>query len=565
MATINRVSLPGTKREPLAGSNVTGPVDSNERMEVTIVLRRRSGPITITHTSFGEHKYLDRLAYGAAHGAHPADIALVEKFAHEHGLTVVESHIASRRIRLSGTTKSMQEAFGVSLSHYEVKESGVKYRGRTGEISLPEDMAPAVMAVLGLDNRPVAKPHFRYRGGVKSLRSKPAARPRDAANPTSFTALQLAQLYQFPAGLDGSGQTIAIVELGGGYTAADLNTYFGGLNISPTPNVIAVSVDNGQNTPGTDADGEVELDIEVAGAIAPKANLAVYFAPNTDQGFVDAISQAVHDTARQPSVLSISWGGPENSWTAQALAAMNAALQDAAGVGVTVTVAAGDNGSTDGSSDNSQQVDFPASSPYSLACGGTAVQVQNGALSEIVWNELTAQEGATGGGVSLQFALPAFQNAAHVPTQVTTGFAGRGVPDVAGDADPSTGYQIVVDGQQTVIGGTSAVAPLWAGLVALFNQQLGKPVGYLNPALYGFPESTFNDITTGNNGAYSAGPGWDPCTGVGSPNGQAILSALQAAATAASASPAPAPIPPASETESHSKKAVAGTGKTHTR
>ncbi len=552
MATNNRVSLPGTKREPVEGAQITGPVDSKETVQVTVVLRRRSDPHQIAHTTPSDRNYADRQAYGGAHGAHPNDIVALEKFAHDHQLTVVESHAESRRVRLSGSADAIQKAFGVSLSHYEVASSGLKYRGRTGSISVPEGLAPMIMAVLGLDNRPVATPHFRYRAGSKAQASRVSS-SNAAVQATSYSALQLAQLYQFPTGLNGSGQTIAILELGGGYSTDDLNTYFSGLGISPGPTVTAISVDNGQNSPGGDADGEVMLDIEVAGAIAPNAQIAVYFAPNTDQGFVDAISQAVHDTARQPSVLSISWGGPEDSWTEQARTAMNAALEDAAGVGVTVTVAAGDNGSTDGVKGGKQHVDFPASSPYSLACGGTTIQVNNGVLSETVWNELHSKEGATGGGVSIEFPLPAYQQAAGVPPQVDTGFVGRGVPDVAGDADPETGYQVVVDGQQTVIGGTSAVAPLWAGLIALFNQQLGKPVGYLNPTLYQFPESTYNDVTQGNNGSYSAGPGWDACTGLGSPNGQAILAALQQAAT-----PAPAPSQPTAP-PLQSNKAVAGT------
>ena len=302
------------------------------------------------------------------------------------------------------------------------------------------------------------------------------------------------------------------------------------------PSITAVSVDGGTNSPGSSADGEVMLDIEVAGSIAPGANIAVYFAPNTDQGFIDAITDAVHDTTRKPSVVSISWGGSEDSWTQQSQTAMNAALQDAATLGVTVTVAAGDNGSTDGVGDGNLHVDFPASSPYVLACGGTTLQASGATISsEVVWNEIANNEGATGGGVSNIFALPAYQTSAGVPAQPQTGFVGRGVPDVAGDADPTTGYFILVDGQNEVVGGTSAVAPLWAALIALINQQTGTPVGFVNPALYGL-ESSFRDITTGNNddsnlGYYSAQPGWDPCTGLGSPNGAAILAGLSSSTT----------------------------------
>jgi kumamolisin len=302
------------------------------------------------------------------------------------------------------------------------------------------------------------------------------------------------------------------------------------------PSVTAVSVDGGSNSPGGDADAEVELDIEVSGAIAPGANIAVYFAPNTDQGFIDAVTDAVHDTTRKPSVVSISWGGPEDSWTEQARTALDAALEDAAALGVTVTVAAGDNGSTDGAGDGKLHVDFPASSSYALACGGTTLEASGGQISsETVWNETSSNEGATGGGVSNFFALPSYQQGAGVPANPETSFVGRGVPDVSGNADPVTGYQVVVDGQSIVVGGTSAVAPLWAGLIALLNQKLGTPVGMFQPKLYSLGETVFDDITTGNNddsglGFYSAQAGWDACTGLGSPNGTALLDALTAAA-----------------------------------
>jgi kumamolisin len=253
----------------------------------------------------------------------------------------------------------------------------------------------------------------------------------------------------------------------------------------------------------------------------------VYFAPNTDQGFIDAVTTAVHDTTHKPSVISISWGGPESSWTTQATTALDAACQAAAAVGVTITVACGDDGSTDGGTGNN--VDFPASSPHVLACGGTTLEGSGTTISsEVVWNELAISEGATGGGVSTLFALPAWQQNSGVPAS-TTSAGGRGVPDVAGDADPSTGYQVRVDGQTSVIGGTSAVAPLWAGLIALANQQNGVAAGFVNPALYAAgAKSAFRDITGGNNGGFSAGPGWDACSGQGSPKGAAIIALLGA-------------------------------------
>jgi kumamolisin len=319
-----------------------------------------------------------------------------------------------------------------------------------------------------------------------------------------------------------------LIELGGGYKQADLNTYFQGLKIAP-PTVVAVGVDGGANTPAGDpnsADGEVLLDIEVAGAIAPGAKIAVYFAPNTDQGFLDAITTAIHDTTNAPTIVSISWGGAESTWTQQSLTNYDTALADAATLGVTVMVAAGDNGSSDGETDGKAHVDFPASSPHVLACGGTSVQASGTTISaETVWND-GASGGSTGGGVSDVFALPTWQTGAGVPPSANPGGrVGRGVPDVAGDADPQTGYAVVVDGQSLIFGGTSAVAPLWAGLVALLNQHRGTTLGFVNPALYTHP-SALRDITSGTNGAYSARTGWDACTGLGSPNGTALEAAL---------------------------------------
>jgi len=178
--------------------------------------------------------------------------------------------------------------------------------------------------------------------------------------------------------------------------------------------------------------------------------------------------------------------------------------------------------------DGAAHVDFPASSPHVLACGGTRLESsQNRITKEVVWNH-GAGLGASGGGVSETFPLPAYQANAKVPVSVNPPhFKGRGVPDISGNADPATGYQIRVDGRSAVFGGTSAAAPLVAALTALINQQLGKPAGFLNTSLYAAAaRKALHDITTGNNGAYTAGPGWDACTGLGSPDGQALLASL---------------------------------------
>ncbi len=443
---------------------------------------------------------LTRAQYRQQHAADPAAITLVRAFAKEFGLTVEKGTPKPERriIKLAGTVTAMQKAFGVTLTQKVL--DGNTYRVREGSIRLPAELAGAVEAVLGLDNRPQAQPHFRVLGSTINAATDGTqgfARAHASAAGTSYTPVQVGQLYQFPKGATATGQTIGIIELGGGYRAADLTAYFKGLG-QKAPKVTAVSVDKGKNSPGNanSADGEVMLDIEVSAAVAPGAKIVVYFAPNTDQGFIDAIGSAVHDTTNNPSVISISWGGPESSWTAQAMTALDAACQSAAALGITITVAAGDNGSSDGATGNN--VDFPASSPHVLACGGTKLVGSGSTItSEVVWNEQASNEGATGGGVSNVFALPSWQANAKVPAPSGSS-GGRGVPDVCGDADPVTGYHVRVDGQNMVIGGTSAVAPLWAGLIALNNQQNGKSAGFIQPQIYAAKAaSAFNDIVSG--------------------------------------------------------------------
>jgi kumamolisin len=506
-------SLRGSERVAMSGASVLAPADPTERLEVTVLVRRRArAEFDARSAQLAAGKagtpYLTREEFASRHGADTADLAAVRAFAQAHGLAVVLEHAARRTVVLSGTVAQFNAAFKVQLQR--MQHDSCSYRGRTGSIELPSSLEGVVEAVMGLDSRPQAAAHFRIR---------PAA---SAA--TSFTPTQVAALYGFPAS-SGVGQCVALIELGGGFRPADLSTYFKGLGVS-TPTVTAVSVDHAQNTPTGDAngpDGEVMLDVEVVGAIVPQATIAVYFAPNTDAGFLDAITTAIHDTTNKPSVISISWGGPESTWTAQAMTAMDDAFQAAASMGITVCIASGDNGSSDGVTDGSDHVDFPASSPFALACGGTSLKASSSAISgEAVWNDGT-NGGASGGGVSAFFATPTWQSSlSAVMTQgARTPLAKRGVPDVAGNADPETGYDVRVDGTASVIGGTSAVAPLWAALLARLNQLSGKPAGLINPKIYQAP-AALRDITSGNNGDFAAAAGWDACTGLGSPNGAAL-------------------------------------------
>ena len=524
--SLSRVSFPKSERKTHPGATVAGKTDAQRNISVSVIVKRKNR--LDLETMIGRH--VSQQEFSEKYGADPASFDHLRDFAHKHGLTVDEgaSSLARRTMVMRGPASKMAAAFGVTLNDYE--KEGKKFHSYTGTISMLQEYAEPVEAVLGLDNHPIAMPHFR-------LLDKQRKGKRQPSQMASFNPPQVAQLYNFPMGPNGAGQTIGILELGGGYNSSDLSSYFASLGIAE-PRITAVSVDGATNSPNDpNADGEVALDIEVAGSIAPGANIAVYFTPNTSQGFLDALTTAVHDTANgPPSVISISWGSAESNWTAQSMTAFDEACQSAAALGITITVASGDNGSSDGSSGNN--VDFPASSPHVLGCGGTELIAANGAIQqEVVWND-QPQGGASGGGVSSVFPIPPWQMKANVPKPPTSG-GGRGVPDVAGDASPETGYNVFYGGQSAVVGGTSAVAPLWAALIALLNQQSGSNIGFANLALYQNAENGFNDITQGSNGSYSAEPGWDPCTGLGSPNGNQ-LSQIFAAATAGAAKSMPA-------------------------
>jgi kumamolisin len=485
------------------------------------------------------------------YGAAPKDIAQLRKFAKANNLSIVRESESRRSVMLSGTVENFNKAFQVALKTYSYPNG--TYRGRVGPVRIPANLAQIVEGVFGLDNRPVAK----RRGPAK----RNASAPTDGAHP--FNPDQVAKLYNFPPDADGSGQTIGIIELGGGYRPQDLQTYFTKLGL-PVPTVIPVSVDGATNLPSTanSDDGEVVLDIEVASAVAPGAKIVVYFSTNdrASDGFLDAITKAVHDNENNPSVISISWGGSEDSNATGFQKQFDQVLQEAAMLGVTVCIASGDDGAADigpKAWDGKAHVDFPASSPFALACGGTRLLTEANAIThESIWNQHRAELaawagpngsfGSGGGGVSGAFALPAYQSSAGVPASLNpSGHKGRGVPDVTGDGDPNSGYNILVDEQPMPIGGTSAVAPLWAGLIARINQKLGGRVGFINPQIYSLAPNSgaFHDITDGDNRCtyknfhnvgYDSGPGWDACSGLGSPNGVTLCSLLRRMPTAAS-------------------------------
>jgi kumamolisin len=371
----------------------------------------------------------------------------------------------------------------------------------------------------------------------------------------------VAALYNYPSNLTGSGQNVAIMSFNGapdgnphgGYKLAALNTDFEKVLGGTTPQITNVVVSGPGNDPGPDTQasdqqgdstGEVMLDACVVGSVAPGAHIFMYFTEFTTQGWVDALQEAIAGD-NDIAVISISYGNPEDdpqgAWTAASVQTVNSAFQAAIAAGITICSASGDDGSSDGVASGAH-VDFPTSSPYVLAVGGTKLTASSlsppAIASEVVWNEVAQGAGAGGGGISALFTKPAWQDGVNVPPSVNPPHqVGRGVPDVAADADPYSGVVVMhINGKRLEpIGGTSAATPLWASLIARLNQGLNARCGCINPTLYTQCASgVLNDIVTGNNGAYSAGPGWDACTGLGTPQGQNLLTALSTAPTSAS-------------------------------
>jgi len=302
------------------------------------------------------------------------------------------------------------------------------------------------------------------------------------------------------------------------------------------------------------------LDAEVVAGLCPKADIVMYFAAWTEAGMIGALDAAMQDKTHHPGVVSISWGAPEGTdiWSDQAMSQVNETLKEAAYQGITVCVAAGDDGSSDALTDGHAHADFPASSPYVLSIGGTTIRGLSGAEADIVWKEgdgLRAdQGGSTGGAVSDVFPRPDWQGAITIASVNPGAIKGRCMPDIAANADwNASPYLLVVDGHAEPNGGTSAAAPLVASLIALINGKLegGLRVGYLTPVLYqsvggaagaqSVGAAGCTDVISGNNdtatvGGYSAGPGYDAVSGWGTPHGLNLLTALQATLPPAAAS-----------------------------
>jgi kumamolisin len=538
---VNYMPLTGSEKKLLPGSRPAGTVDPDQSISVTVHVRSvaEQEKLDLYFDDLAEQPpsgrdYLSHEKMEEEFGADKEDMDAVESFANHFNLLVLERSPEKQNVVLGGKVRDFTNAFKVDLNLYH--HASGDYRGRTGSVYIPQQLEGIVTGVFGLDNRP--KRRSVYRNSPVSSNVPNTHNDHGAVPAGLFTAADLAERYNFPTDsfngpLDGNGQTVAIIELGGGFIKSDLIAYFDFIGL-PTPNVVAVSVDQIQNNPtagSNSPDGEVMLDIEVVGGAAPNARQVIYFGRNSSKGFFNAISAAVMDKQRKPSVISISWGGPERDETEQMLNAMGNLFKKAALLGITICVASGDHGSIDidpedplfTTNNGALNVDLPSCLAGALACGGTRI-FEN---EEVVWNDNDGWAG--GGGVSVRVPRPAYQNNTDIPVSPANGFRGKGVPDVSASA---TNYFVRVRGQFTASGGTSAVAPLWAGLIARLNQAMGKPVGFINPFLYS-NSHLCRDITTGNNDITGSQPphfaaqvGWDAATGLGVPDGTAILNAM---------------------------------------
>lgn len=507
---------PLTTSELAAPAAMTLHLRENPRVESVSVrlARQQATPVRL-------RRYIGARELTEVAGAHADDVAAVSRWAGAAGLRVRRLDRATNTLDVSGSVGTLARAFSVSVERWverEIRTGTVRvYRDHREELSVPRELDGIVTSALGLGNRPVARPRL-------------AVLPRGVAAPYSYTPEQLAEIYDFPVLPDGGADTritVGIAELGGAVLRADLAAFTAG---NPRLRIVEEAVQGwGPLSDPFGPDTEVALDWQVIAGVlarcAPQADvqIVIKYAPNTDRGFTN-LEAAFATDGRDYAAVSTSWGAPEDRWTPAAMDAMDRAFQLGAVRGIVHSVAAGDNGSTDARQDGRQHADHPASAPNAVGCGGTRLFADGGQrIREEAWNELRVGQGATGGGVSAHFATPRYQLAAGIsPRSVDTGVAGRGVPDVAGNADPLTGYVIHHRGADTVVGGTSAVAPLWTALFALISASNDHRLGNVLPDLYAARDRAFTDISTGDNGAYPAHLGWDAATGLGVPLGRAL-------------------------------------------
>ena len=514
-----RAALSGSRMPALTGAARVAADDDRRPLDVTLRLRAKSGQLAraVRHVLDGRRPPFTREEFAGRFGASKRDCAVVERWAARHHVRVMRIDLARRAIDLRAPAGHLARLFGATLVRYRLR--GVTWASRAGALTLPRELDRIVLGVFGFDERPLA-----VRG------APPMATGAAGGHRLSFTPPEIARYYNFPERLDGRGQTVGVIALGGGYRERDLGTFYRHLELRrPTfKNVCVCGASNAPGGPSMMADGEVTGDIETIGAIAPGADIVVYFGPNSGRGFLEAVSRAVHDNRHRPSVISISWGQNEMHWTRRTLRLFDEVLAEAVAMGVTVCCASGDFGAFADLRDRTPHVCFPGSSPYVIACGGTSLRRgRNRRLEETAWRDA---QGASGGGMSAVFPRPAWQIGPGFP-RVRRGQHGRGVPDVAANGDPESGYRVFVLGRWVVGAGTSAAAPVWAGLVALVNQMRGAPIGLFTPYLYRHRhelvrKGALRPVRKGQSGGPAARHPWNRHTGLGVPHGGKLAGAL---------------------------------------
>ncbi len=535
--TKTHAAIKGSERTPLPGAKAIDRANPRHTIEISLKLRRKRKLVVTGRPT----TVLTREQFADTYGASQHDINRVVETFSKAGLRHIETNQTTRTVRLSGPVSTMEEVFQVTLLNYR-HDSG-DYRGRVGLVQVPRDMKEIVHGVFGLDDRRIAQ---RRRQPVSD-----SSRAASSPVPQSwYLPSMLASHYNFPPG-DGSGQTIGLLEFGGGYFKSDLATFCRKAKIPTPPIVTVVSTDGTSKKRRDGVEGEVMLDIETVAGLCPKAKIVVYFAHWSDQGWITCLDHAIHDRKHNPRVLSISYGNAEDLdfWTKQARSHINDTLQDAAMLGITVCVATGDDGSSDAVLDGYAHVNFPASSPYVLSVGGTTIPAKKGQKRDIVWRKGNGMRpkhgsngGSTGGGVSAIFPRPNWQKGLPIASVNPGAFRGRCVPDLAANADWKTSpYLLVVDGKLHPNGGTSAASPLVAALLTIINasRPADSPVGYVTPVLYQKGKTGkatrgragCTDVKSGNNtsaviGGYHAGPGYDAASGWGTPNGKKLAQEL---------------------------------------
>jgi len=499
-----RVPIAGTHRDTWPGSTPAEALASTADVLLTVWLRpKKGGEIdverarTIGATPPPSRAYAGRKELALQTGADDGDVERFTAYCKAFGITIVESHW--RSLVVSGPLDRLVEAFGATVATFFDGE-GKRFRHRSGALHAGRDVAAMVRGIFGLHQWPRSR-------RIGSLQR----------HETPLMASDVAKRYDFPDG-DGSGQTIGILQFRGEFKPDDFDLCMRAQGVSPSRPVVK-RVDGAAiaHEFETTKDLEAALDAQVVASLAPGARIVLYEAPDDERGFLDAIRTALFDEEYAPSILSISYGWPEFLWTPAALDVLNDLFAVAALLGVSVFCSSGDNGA-ELDYDGKPHVLAPASSPYVQACGGTTIAAGGDAGTEAAWEK-------SGGGFSDRLEVPSWQTAVAAAAAKDGVRAGRGVPDVAAQQDP--GYCVYLNATELCMGGTSAVAPMWAALAARINQRLGVRVGFFAPLLYERAADAMRDVSQGNNGRYEAAVGWDPCTGLGVPTGNAIEAVLR--------------------------------------